>query len=362
MNKKIAFVIPTLSSGGMERVMSILVNYCSTKEGFICYLVIYGKAVGDFYKINDNVKIIRPYFKFNDNKRVHSTIRTMVFLRRIVKEIQPDVLLSFGEFWNNFVLLSLYGMKLPIFISDRSSPNKSLGFVQEKLKDLLYRKSAGFIAQTTVSAEKARKRFPNLPIKVIGNPIRSISIDSKIKRENIIVSVGRLITTKHHDRMINIFAKINPTDWKLIIIGGDSIKQNNSVTLQKQIDNLNMNKKIILAGKQNNVDDYLLKAKIFAFTSSSEGFPNVIGEAMSAGLPVVSYDCVAGPSDMIKDGENGFLTPLFDDILFEEKLHFLMNNKEKRESMGINAQKSISRFSVDNIANSYFSFLIGESI
>ncbi|MDZ7634136.1 MAG: glycosyltransferase [Bacteroidales bacterium] len=81
-------------------------------------------------------------------------------------------------------------------------------------------------------------------------------------------------------------------------------------------------------GYQSDTDNYYRRSRIFAFMSSSEGFPNVLGEALSAGLPVVSYDCLAGPSDLISDGDNGFLIPLFDRELFKEKLTLLMANDE----------------------------------
>jgi glycosyltransferase involved in cell wall biosynthesis len=113
-----------------------------------------------------------------------------------------------------------------------------------------------------------------------------------------------------------------------------------------------------LAGKQYNVEAYYLKSKIFAFTSSSEGFPNVIGEAMSAGLPVIAFDCIAGPAELIQDSENGFLVPLFDYDLFREKLELLMDNEHLREKFGGAAARSINRFSVDSIGHKFYSFLL----
>ena len=92
-----------------------------------------------------------------------------------------------------------------------------------------------------------------------------------------------------------------------------------------------MGEKIILAGTQKDVESYLLRSRIFAFTSSSEGFPNVVGEAMSAGLPVVAYDCVAGPSDMVVNDRNGYLIPLFDKGAFGVKLKYLMDNPQITE-------------------------------
>ena len=99
-------------------------------------------------------------------------------------------------------------------------------------------------------------------------------------------------------------------------------------------------------------------ALIFAFTSSSEGFPNVIGEALSSGLPVISYDCAAGPAEMIKDGENGFLTPVFDDILFQKRLQSLIDNEGLRNRMSENARRKIREFSIDKIGAEYYSFIV----
>ena len=360
--KKIVFTLPTLTAGGMERVMSELVNYISKKDKVECHLVIYGKLTTDFYKIEDKVIIHRPDFIFNDTKRTLSTVKTMQFIRKTIKRINPESVLSFGEYWNNLVLLSLIGTKYPVFISDRSSPEMKLGKMQETLRCALYPKAKGLIAQTNKSLELAYLKYAKLNTKTIGNPIRMIhNENSSVIRENIVVSVGRLIDTKHFDRLINIFAKINNKDWKLIIIGGDSNKQTNSMILDKQIKELGLTDNIILAGRQSTVDEYLLKASIFDFTSSSEGFPNVIGEAMSAGLPVVSYDCIAGPSDMIEDGENGYLIPLFDDALFQNRLEELMNNSDKRQKMGLNALRSIKQFSVEKIGEQYYNFIMNKN-
>jgi GalNAc-alpha-(1->4)-GalNAc-alpha-(1->3)-diNAcBac-PP-undecaprenol alpha-1,4-N-acetyl-D-galactosaminyltransferase len=78
---------------------------------------------------------------------------------------------------------------------------------------------------------------------------------------------------------------------------------------------------------------------------------------MSAGLPVVAYDCVAGPSEMINDGENGFLVPLFDKETFRKKLQYLVDNESRRIEMGRSGRKSIARYSNDVIAEEFFQFI-----
>lgn len=351
---KICCCINSLNPGGKERVMSELIN------GFIKYhkaevhVVVYGTNDEIFYKIDENAIIYRPDFIFDDSKRFLYTLKTLRFLRRKVKKINPDVVLSFGEIWNSFVLLALLGTRIPVYISDRCQPNKSFGFFQDTLKKWLYPKAKGVIAQTQQSKVYYNQQYKHNNIVVIGNPFHPIDIPSELERENVVVSVGRLIDTKHYDQLIDIFAQINKTDWRLIIVGGDAIKQHNKAVLQEQIDRLGLRDNIKLVGTQKNVNDYLLKAKIFAFTSSSEGFPNAIGEAMEAGLPAVAYNCIAGPSDLIHDGENGFLIPLYDKKLFSEKLRLLMEDETLLFGMGKKAILSMEKYSVENIVNDYY--------
>ena len=83
---------------------------------------------------------------------------------------------------------------------------------------------------------------------------------------------------------------------------------------------------------------------------------------MSAGLPVVAFDCIAGPSEMIEDNENGYLIPLFNYEMFQEKLAELMLDENKREQFGFAARKSIERFAVDNIGEAFFRFILPDAV
>jgi glycosyltransferase involved in cell wall biosynthesis len=355
--KVIAFVIPSLHAGGMERVMSELLQYTSTQTGIKVHLILYGKNSVMFYKIPSNISIHKSPLIYKSKERYIFAFKTMKYIRNKIKSVKPDAVLSFGEFWNSFVLLALLRLNFPVYISDRCSPDKSFSRVHDYLRKRFYPLSEGVIAQTSKAKDLYKTQFKHTNVEVIGNPIRSIENSGAIESEKTIITIGRLIDTKHHNRLINIFAKLNAPEWKLVIVGGDAIKQKNSITLQEQIDIMGLSKRVELAGTQKDVESYLLRSKIFAFTSSSEGFPNVIGEALSAGLPVVSYDCVAGPSDMIDDGENGYLVPVFDDVLFQQRLQTLIDNEELRAEMGRKAKESIKRFSVETIGEKYLNFI-----
>lgn len=354
--KTICLVIHSLQAGGMERVMAELANYFVSKKNAVIHVILYGINRDIFYSLPPEVIIHTPSFLFDDGRRVLSTIKTLHYLRKKIKQLNPDAVLSFGEYWNNFVLLATKGLKIPVYVSDRAQPDKSLGKIQDKLRNWLYPKAKGIIAQTAKAKEIFQSLYHHNNIAIIGNPIRAIT--PQPEAENIVLMVGRLIASKHQDRLIELFVKINNPDWNLVIVGYDHLKQNHMARLQDLVKHLGAEERIVLAGKQNNVEQYYLQSKIFAFTSSSEGFPNVVGEAMSAGLPVVAFDCVAGPSEMIRDNENGFLIPLFNYELFQTKLAFLMNETAERERMGNRAKESIKRFSAEIIGEKFYNFLL----
>src|SRR5690606_33721252 len=142
-----------------------------------------------------------------------------------------------------------------------------------------------------------------------------------------IISVGRLVKSKNFKELINIFAQIGDREWKLIIVGDGPEHQN----LNKLVHKLQITDQVFLVGQHDDVDFYFSRSSIFAFTSLSEAFPNVLNEAMAFPLPVISYDCIAGPSDMIINNHNGILVPLNDSQNFKNHLELLMSDQDKRK-------------------------------
>jgi GalNAc-alpha-(1->4)-GalNAc-alpha-(1->3)-diNAcBac-PP-undecaprenol alpha-1,4-N-acetyl-D-galactosaminyltransferase len=359
--KTLCLVIPSLQPGGMERVMAELANYFVSDQHLEVHLVLYGIKRDVFYTIDERIIVHRPSFPFNNRRRIRHTLKTLIFLRKKFQDLKPDTILSFGEVWNNFVLLASLGLSYPLYVSDRCQPDKKWSRLQRTLRRWLYPTATGLIAQTQKAKEIYRRLYKNLSIHVIGNPIRSISPDPTISKENIVLSVGRLIETKHHDELIRIFASLNRPDWKLVIVGDDAQKQQNKIKLQKLIKELRVEDCVELTGQRSDIDDFYRRSKIFAFTSSSEGFPNVIGEAMSAGLPVVAYDCVAGPSDLIEHEKTGFLVELHDTVAFEQRLSQLMQDEKKRTLMGEESGRKIKEFATPIVGAQFQTHLLNES-
>ena len=340
--------------------MSMLANEFSKNSKLAIHVILYGKESPIDYALSDNVKVLQPTAKFNDSVRLISTLKRMRYLRTTLRRGAYDAILSFGERWNNFVLLACLGLDLNIFLSDRSSPRINLGAVQTGLRKLLYPRAAGLIAQTTQAREVAAQSSLNNRICVIPNPVAEEAERPEIPRDRVILSVGRMVTTKHFDRLLKIFSMLDDVRWKLIIVGDDAQGQSHRTELEALAHQLEISERVEFAGNQSDVHTYYARARIFAFTSSSEGFPNVVAEALSAGVPVVSYDCQAGPSDLIEDGVNGYLVNVFDDNAFCKRLKKVMTSGEQWLTMSENARRSVAHLRPSMIAANLIDFLLPE--
>jgi GalNAc-alpha-(1->4)-GalNAc-alpha-(1->3)-diNAcBac-PP-undecaprenol alpha-1,4-N-acetyl-D-galactosaminyltransferase len=351
-------LIPTLKIGGSERVVTLLANEFASRSNLETHVIVYGNDVPSVYELAENVTVHRPAFKFDNRFRFFSTLRRLIYLRRTIQNGRYDAVLSFGDLWNNFVMLACFGLNAQVFLSDRSSPELEIGWLQKRLRRLLYPRAAGLLAQTSRARDVARRRGLNDRICVVPNPVILQQVAAESGRENTILSVGRMVATKHHDQLIKIFSSLNADDWKLIIVGDDDQGQKLRLYLSSLARRLGVSDRVDFPGERSDVQAFYDRAKIFAFTSSSEGFPNAVAEALASGLPVISYDCVAGPSDLIKSGENGYLVGLFDEAAFCKHLGELMVDEKKRIQMSVKARESVASLSVERVASRVLEFIL----
>lgn len=353
--KKIVLVLPSLHAGGMERVMSELATCFFEKHQAKIDLVLLG-VDEHFYALPKGILIHEPDFDFNKKKQLTSTIKTMLYLRKKLHELQPDAVLSFGEMYNSFVLIASIFTKYSIFVSDRSKPDRNWGSLHHLLRFLSYHRAKGIIAQTELAKKAMQKRLWWSNIEMIGNPIKPtvLNRDASYKRKNIILTVGRMIKSKRHHLLIQLFHQTDYRNWQLFFLGDGPEKDN----LEKLARELSLNDHIHFYGNQKDLEPFYQQAKIFAFTSNSEGFPNALGEAMSAGLAPITFDFIAGASDMIVNESNGFLVPMDDENQFVFQLNRLMQNQVLIESLGNEATVSIKKFDRDIISSKYYSFIL----
>jgi GalNAc-alpha-(1->4)-GalNAc-alpha-(1->3)-diNAcBac-PP-undecaprenol alpha-1,4-N-acetyl-D-galactosaminyltransferase len=352
---KMILVIPTLKQGGAERVMSELANEWANNGNKVLLVLLVKSNI--FYKLDSKVELVNLGLDINNTNRISKAInsfRIFLTLRKFIRRNNPDFVLSFIEKYNIFTLFSAAFLNVNTFVSDRNNPKIIISKKMELLKKLFYNNAKGIIAQTSLSKEILCTKTNHDNIRVIPNPVRYIDNTLKIKKEKIILNVGRLVPEKGQHYLIEMMSHLKNDEWKLIILGDGPLREK----LQIQIDKLDLNNKVILMGSVSNVDEWYIKSSIFAFSSVSEGFPNALVEAMVSGLPSVSFDCDAGPRDILANNINGFLIPLYDVDMFKNVLQKLMDNVDLRNEIGLEAFKVSERLNIRKVAQEYLDFCL----
>lgn len=361
--KKICLIAPSLQMGGIERSMSVLANFF-VKQGLdIYYVSIF--PFEHFFFLDKRVKYFEPniehIYKASFFQRAIYYLKIFFpyygYLSKTIEKISPDIVMSFGDWYPHLAMLSLHG-KYPFYYANRSNPAIRYSWGFEFIRKLAYKlyPPIGIIAQTIRAKERKEQIFgkEKIRIKVIPNPVRRIEIPSGLIRENYLISVGRMYWNKGFGRVIDVFARLNAPDWKLILVGdGEELN-----AIREKVRKEELTDRVIFTGKVKNVDGWLLKSSIYLMGSYNEGFPNALCEAMSAGLACVSYDIIAGPSDIIEDEINGYLVPDGDVECMVQKTQFLIDHPEEREIISQNAKSIADRLSLEHIGKMYLNFLL----
>ncbi len=194
----------------------------------------------------------------------------------------------------------------------------------------------------------------HVPIAVVPNPVKQIVRHSDKIRGKSILAIGRLNDhLKGFDRLIEVFSLIHNKDWKLVFAGSGL----DDSGLLNIVNDLGLEGRVEFLGKVKDIDSLMSLTSIFAIPSRSEGFPNALLEAMAAGLPCISFNFIAGPSDIIDHNVNGIIIEDGDIKGFAIALDYLIENEDVRINLGQEALKSSQRYGVDSITNKYLDFL-----
>lgn len=348
---KLSFVTANLGSGGAERVTSLLANqFC--QKGYDVEIIFFRDRL-IFYELDSRIKVV----VIGEECHSNAMWRKVLWLRSYVKKTRPNVVIPFRVSVYCTTILSLLGVSVPIVASERIDPR-----IPDSYWTLLRRLLLPFVSHLVVQTNYIKSYYPKFVQKkttVIPNPVRDevfhqiengkLTIDNEEKL-NRIISVGRLYPQKNQKMMIRAFAKVADAfpDWQLVIYGEGPLRE----SLELIVESLEMKDRILLPGRTEHVVDELRKSKIFCMSSDYEGMSNSMIEAICTGLPVISTK-VSGTEDLVKDGENGLLMEIRDEISLSRKMRSLMEDENMMKKMSYNSYCSGRRFRLETIVEQW---------
>jgi glycosyltransferase involved in cell wall biosynthesis len=357
VKRKIALVISSMRSGGAERVMANLVNYWAGQGHDVTLVLFTPPSEASFYKLDERVKVVAlNCLSYHKNPLIYlkNMIRCLVRIRRAMKALRPDAVVSFLESVNMAVLVATLGLRVPVIVCEHTDPHfHKIYYLYNKCRNLIYLLANKIIVLTQNSKLFFSTRMQN-KIIVLPNPVAQ---PQKVKTGQSLVvkklmSVGRLAPSKNYAMLIRTFAKLD-ADLTLEIYGEGPEQEN----LQNLIQELKLDDRVFLRGNYIPIEDKLVEADLFVFPTQYEGFPNSICEAMSVGLPVIASN-VVGNTELVLDQKTGLLFEFnnIDDAC--EKINILIQNKKLREEVVTCAKEFIKRFDEETIYSKWDQLLI----
>lgn len=340
-NKIIVFVIGSMGKGGAERVISILANHYASKSWDVTIVTLLDDKCD--YDLLSSIKIITTMNKFTN--RILQTPIWIYKLRKIFFMIKPSVIISFIGRINLLSIISSIGLKSKLIISERNDPQSDgRSFFVKICTYCLYPLANHIIFQT----RWAKQCFPNYLYRkssIISNPIEIFSLKDDSPQKKI-VAVGRLISQKNHNLLIDAFSEVvkKYPNYMLFIFGEGHLRNE----LTDQIRRLNLESCVFLPGKCDNVHKEIADAKMFVLSSNYEGLSNALLEAMSMGLPCISSNC-AGSNEIIKDYYNGLVFAVNNLSQLVSCMEKLIEDEKLCIRLSISAKESTKYTSKTNI-------------
>jgi GalNAc-alpha-(1->4)-GalNAc-alpha-(1->3)-diNAcBac-PP-undecaprenol alpha-1,4-N-acetyl-D-galactosaminyltransferase len=353
---RLSLVISSLQAGGAERVLSRMASYWAAR-GHDVEIVSYDRPdARPFYPLHADVRV-RGLDLLRDSRHpIEALWNTAVRVRRVrraIVEHGPDAVISFLDQVNVVTLLATRALDLPVIVSERNDPAKlPLAAPWPALRRWTYRRARWVVMQTPQAA--AYFDDPRIRMTVIGNPIVPAPAPEPpaaagAKGVSWITAVGRLAPQKGFDLLLQAFARIAAAhpSWSLRIVGDGRER----AALTELARTLGVAERVEFTGRVDNVFPLLAAADLFVLSSRFEGFPNALAEAMSAGLPVIAFDCQRGPSAIIRHEIDGLLVPAEDVAGLAAAIDRLIANPAARATLAARAPEIVERYSEAAIMN-----------
>ena len=359
---KAAFYISSLSRGGAERVVTTLAQKMKKQHEVV---VVTDTISEKEYDTMAFERINMGYIVYPDiiRRAIHK-FSYLLKLKKKMQNINPDIVLSFSIDSALRMKNALGKTKIKQILAVRSNPSvdyKSAEDIEKVISQI--RDFDGFVFQTNEQRDFFGKEIAQRSV-VILNPMAEEFLDDlpAIEKKKEVATFGRLTKSKDHAMLLRAYdlAAERLPDYIFSIYGDGELR-----TEMEQIHKtLKHKERIILQGECSDVKDKMKQISVFVLSSSNEGLPNALMEAMALSLPVISTACpCGGPAAIIQQGKNGILVPVGNEETMAEVITDLCMNPEKAMALGKEAAKIKQICNPDAIAeqwNNYIEQVINE--
>jgi glycosyltransferase involved in cell wall biosynthesis len=362
---RVAFFLPLLSGGGAERVMVNLAAAFIEKGVRVDFVL--ARAEGPYLdQLSKEARLV-------DLKSL-GVLTSLPRLVRYLRRERPAALISALDHANIVAiwakLLAGTGTRTvvtlhnTISIKMKSASRISKGRLLPALIHFFLGRADAIIAVSAGVAEDYARAvsIPLEKIKIIYNPVISDSLLEKSKEPldhpwfgpgevPVILSVGRLTEQKNFPGLIEAFAKVREkTPARLLILGEGKLRSE----LEELVKKLNLQGEVSLPGFVDNPYRFMSRAAVYVLSSTWEGLPTVLIEALAAGAPVVATDCKSGPNEILMGGELGKLVPVGDTSALAEGIcDCLTGNRPEVPA------ELLSRFTLERTVQEYLAVVEG---
>ena len=373
---KIVYCIEDLDRvGGIERVTITKANVLAGIEGNEVWLAVNTEKKTPVFPVDGRIRIVNLDVNYYENDWKMNKFQQLrnIFIKRnehkqklikMLNTIKPDIVISTDN-TEKTLLPSLSCPSSPLFIREihYTSNHRHLGgttslysriisrvceFCDYKIR---IRKYDRIVVLTHEDKDTFWKK--NNKVIVIPNPVTIKHTKRSSLKCRTVITAGRLERQKNYVSLIRAWKTVHllHPEW-ILEIWGDGSQRN---LLQQCIDTLGLKNNVFLKGTTIDIISKMTESSIFVLSSLYEGLPLVMIEAMSCGLPVVSYACPCGPKDIITESKDGFLVPVGDERTMAERINYLIEHEDMRQQMGMAALEKSKQYSIDIIIQKWMS-------
>jgi len=354
---KIALIGFSLSKGGGEKVMANLSIFFD-KMGIEVHNIIVLDGVTYLY----SGKLVNMGLQKDKSNGFANKLKRLLFLRKYLKANQFDFIIDFRPrtkviqelliarfIYNTKTILTVHS-----FLIDYYMPKNAW------LTRLIYSHTYATVAIVDQIRELLEEQYQLNNLVTIPNPINLEEVNAKCNEAvaidfDYIIGIGQYADNiKQFDKLILSYANsiLPKKQIHLVILG-----TGNKVPLEKMALENNVSKLVHLLGFQVNPFKYLKNAKFFVLSSLNEGMPNVLLESLACGTPVIAFDCLTGPREIIIDKKNGILVENQNLEKLTESMNLFFENDELYDYCKKNAFESIQQFSLENIGKQWLNLM-----